>query len=142
MHSPPPEDKVVGEETRRYRMMQGTDGRANKMVDWSDEKTALYDRVLDVIRDQEKLSCTTGETVEVTIPNFNLGDPAIYILINGPFYGGGDYIEWIDFDREPSTGEYSARHMKSLGLPDEVRPLVPLIKSRQIKHLKLGCLVE
>jgi hypothetical protein len=139
MYSSPTEDQVLGEETRRYRVRQRTDSRANKLGNWSDEKRALYDHILDVIRNQEKLSCAPAETVEVTIPNFDLGDPAIYVLLNGAFYGGGDYIEWIDFERDPSTGEYSAQHLKSFGLPDEVQPLATLIQTRQIRHLKLGC---
>src|SRR6266536_274963 len=138
-HPHPTEDGVMGEEMRRYRMTQLTERGGSEIVDWSDEKKALYQRVLDVIRDQTKCAFERVEAVEATIPDFNLGDPAMYVLMRGPFYGGGNYIEWIDFDRNPSTGEYTARHMKSFGLPDEVQPLVPLIKRRQIKQLHLRC---
>ena len=59
--------------------------------------------------------------------------------MNGPGYGGIPYIEWIFFDREASTGEYIAGHMKTFALPDEVEPVRSLIKSKQIGQVKINC---
>lgn len=139
VHPSPPEDKIVKEETRRFRMTKLTESHAQEVVNWGEKKKALYHRVLEVVRDQAKFGCGPGEKVEVTIPDFNLGDPAIYVLMKGPLYDVGHEIEWIDFDCDLSTGEYTAQHVKSFGLPDEIRSLVSMIKKKQITQLKLEC---
>jgi hypothetical protein len=133
-----PEDKVIEKELRRYRLTQN-EASTNAKLLWNDEKKPLYKRVLDVVRDQTKFACMAGEAVEATIPDFKVGDPALYVLIKGPFYGGGEYIEWIDFDRDSSTGEYTARHVKSFGLLDETQSYVGLIRQKQISKLRLKC---
>lgn len=141
MHPPPPDDRVVGEQSRRYLVPQLSKSRELQPA-WSDEKKTLYEQVVEVIRQQAKLGCRPGQTVGAALPDFSVGEPAIYILMSGPFYGGGNYVEWIDFERDPSNGKYTAQHAKSFGLPDEIPSLASLIRRREVKQLRLKCSPE
>lgn len=138
-HPATPENTMRPQETRRVLLRAlGQDSRDDEDPG-SDQKTRLYEKVLAVIREQAVFGCAPRAVVTATIPDFKIGDPSIYVLMNGPGYFGAPYIEWIFFDREASTGEYIAGHSKTFGLPDEVAPLPSLIKNKQIGQIKINC---
>lgn len=139
MHPSPPEDQIIGTESRRHTIK--SEVPASTTTD-NEEKRVLYGRILEEVRKEIALGCSRGQTNYVTIPDFNIGDPAVYVLINGPYFGGGDYIEWIDFRRDRSSGEYVAQHVKSFGLPAEVDAFVKLIKQKSAKRKTLSCSEE
>lgn len=134
-----PENTIRRQETRRVLL------RPLGQDSWDDEdpgneqKNRLYQTILSVIREQAVLGCAPGAVVTATIPDFKIGDPSIYVLIDGPAYFGAPYIAWLYFDREASTGEYIAGHRKDIALPEEVAPVRSLIKSKQIGQIKINC---
>lgn len=138
-HPATPENTIRRQETRRDLLRPLGQDSGDDEDPGSVQKTRLYQKILTVIREQAVFGCAPGAVITATIPDFKIGDPSIYVLMNGPGYFGAPYIEWIFFDREASTGEYFAGHMKMFALPDEVEPLRPLIKNKQIGTIKMNC---
>lgn len=138
-HPPTPENTIRRQETRKALLRPLGQDSGDDEDPGGEQKTRLYEKVLAVIREQAVFGCAPRAVVTATIPDFKIGDPSIYVLINGPGYDGLPYIEWIFFDRAASTGEYIAGHRKTFGLPDEVEPLRSLIKSKQIGQIKMNC---
>jgi hypothetical protein len=138
-HPVTPENTIRRQETRRVLLRPLDQDSGDDEDPGSEQKNRLYQKILSVIREQAVLGCAPGAVVTATIPDFKIGDPSIYVLINGPGYFVDPYIEWLDFDREASTGEYIAGHRKDLALPEEVAPFRSLIKSKQIGQIKINC---
>jgi hypothetical protein len=133
----PDYDKVTREEVRTYRVPMLTAEAVEPYEAWNDEKRSLYERVLEVARAEAVLHCQPDKPVLMTVPDFQIGDPDIYVLLDAP--ATRRTVEWITFSRDLSSGEFTAEPAKNLGLADEIKPLVPLIKARQVKQLSVPC---
>jgi hypothetical protein len=138
-HPATPENTIRWQATRSVVLRPLGQDSQDDEDSGSEQKNRLYQKILAVIREQAVFGCAPGAVVTATIPDFKIGDPSIDVLMNGPGNFGAPYVEWIYFDRDASTGEYIARHMKTLGLPDEVEPVRLLIKRKQLGQIKLNC---
>lgn len=110
---------------------------------WGNDKQQLYARVLEVVQREAcfSLSYSTGKSVKVTVPDFEVGDPEIYVLFEGPpsKSNNGTSIEWIDLGRDSSSGAYTAEHMKNFGRPDETKQLAELIRRKRVRETVVEC---
>jgi hypothetical protein len=108
---------------------------------WDDRKKRLFEHVLAVATDAAGWHCNKGDYVSIVIPDFQVGDPSIHVLLKAPG-SNTTTIEWINFYRDSSTGEFIAQHVKNFGLRDEIEPLIPLIKQKQVRAVNIQCSVK
>jgi hypothetical protein len=136
----PDDDKITREEVRTYRVPTLTAKAVEPYDDWNNEKKDLYKRILEIMQREAclSLSYSPNYPVTVTVPDFNLGDPDIHLLLTGHSRNSSS-IEWIIFSRDVSNGKYTAEPAKNLGLADEIKPLIPLIKAKQAKQITVEC---
>lgn len=130
-------DKVVREEVRRYQVPVLTPRRVEPLSTWSDEKRHLYERILEVARKDAIFQCKPGKRVTMFVPDFEIGDPKIDLLLEAP--GTRTTIEWLNFSRDVSSGEYTAELAKNFGLPDEIEIFSRLIKRKQVSQVSVEC---
>ena len=137
------EDKTERQEIKTYLVPPLVGQSIQAEATWNDEKRQLYGQVQSVAQREAcySLSNTIGNQVAGTIPDFDVGDPEIYILFEGQpsQFGNGISIEWIRFKRNPSSGDYTAEHVKNFGLPDETKQLVPLIRKKRVGKVEVKC---
>jgi hypothetical protein len=136
----PDYDKITREEVRRYQVPLLNANTIEPYAAWTREKRNLYDRVLEVAREEAIFHCKPDKPVRVTIPDFEIGNPNIYVLLEAP--ATRTTVEWIKFSRDVASGEYIAAPAKNLGLADEVKPLVRLIKREQVKQVSVTCSIQ
>jgi hypothetical protein len=127
--------KVRRNEIRSYFLAPLAEQPVSPQESWTGQKKELYEKVLTVMRSYLKSSYQPGDKIEITIPAFELGDPATYVLVKGPNRDDHEIV-WISFERDES-GKYSAHQVKIFGLPDEMRSLVPLIRKYKVAHVTL-----
>ncbi|MDQ3920082.1 MAG: hypothetical protein M3348_16575 [Acidobacteriota bacterium] len=127
------------QEVRTYQVPVPADNSVNGSVNWSGEKTTLYEKVVSVISDDIKqYRCNPGELVKVVLPDFNVGDPAVYVLVIPP--GASETsIEWVGFMRVRSTGEYDAYHVKSIDLTERTKYRRSMIEQKKMRQLRVSC---
>lgn len=133
-------NKITREESRRYRVPTLTAKAVEPYDAWNDEKRNLYERVLEVAREEALLHCQPDKPVRMTIPDFEIGDPDIHVLLDAP--ATRRTVEWITFSRDVISGKYTAEPAKNLGLADEIKPLIPLIKAKQAKQVTVECRIN
>lgn len=130
-------DKITREESRSYRVPVLTASPVQPYDSWRDEKKRLYGLILEVARTEAILHCRPGKPVRMTIPNFEVGDPSTYVLLEAQ--GIRTTVEWINFSRDVADGQYNAEPAKNLGLKDEIDPLIRLINRQQIAQVNVDC---
>jgi hypothetical protein len=114
-------------------------------VEDEDAKKRLYERIVKLVKENACLSLsnsTNNEVIHIAIPNFNLGDPEIYVLLQGgkSEYFNGLSVDWIGFELNNQDREFYPKLNKNFGLPDEVAPFVKLIKQNQIGSFQVSCI--
>jgi hypothetical protein len=130
-------DRENRQETRNYLIPTLLTKPVQPYAAWSDEKKGLYQAAIETARNEALLHCKPGKTVKVITPDFDIGDPEIYILLEDPAKKVS--VEWIKFNREVLSAEYKAEHAKNLMLPDEISTLVSLIRAKAVRELTVGC---
>jgi hypothetical protein len=82
---------------------------------------------------------TQGVIFQVTVPEFDLGDPSIDVLAQPNIPAAEARIEWIIFDRDSSNGSYSARLEKAIRSADEIAHTKPIIERRKSRTFRIVC---
>lgn len=133
-------DKSTREEIRKYQVPILSAKAVEPFETWSKEKKRLYEEILQTVNKEACLGLNRrpNSPVTVIIPDFEVGDPDIHLWFKGDSIQHSS-IEWITFSRNVSDGEHTAEPVKNLGLLDEIKPLIPLIKERQVKQVTLAC---
>jgi hypothetical protein len=105
-----------------------------------DKKTAgFYEQLIALAQTSIKQSyCSAGKSFYLTVPEFHLSDPAIYLLVSSS-HQQDIAVEWFDFYREINSGEFGAYHVKSVELPGERDYWATTIKQWKNKALKVTC---
>jgi hypothetical protein len=136
----PDDDRITRQETRRYQVPILSALPVEPFETWSKEKKLLYERILQIVNTEGCLGLNRAPNSPVTviIPDFQVGDPEIHLWFKGDSIQHSS-VEWIRFSREVNSEEYAAEPVKNLGLLDEIKFLVPLIKARQVKQVALAC---
>jgi hypothetical protein len=137
--SPSAKNKDSRQEVRIYKIPASIERPLHSTVLSTEQEKSLYEQIKEIaLSEVRKFQCTNNQTLTVTIPDFQLGDPAIYILIT-PQKPEGASIEWIDFRREPYDGGYSAFHVKNISGEKEIKLWSELINERKISQLIEHC---
>jgi len=138
-----PEEVKKHHQVRSYLVAPVVKQPAQSEATWNIEKKRLYEQVLEVIQREAcfSVSHAPGKSIKVTVPDFNVGDPEIYVLFEGPpsQFDNGITIEWINFRRNPSSGDHTAEHMKNFGLPDETRRFAEVIRRKRVRETEVEC---
>lgn len=133
-------------EVWRYRVPSLVERIVELDLSWSEEKKHLYERIIAVVRKEvENFHCVPGKNVQAIVPDFDVGDPDIFVLVEAP-QPYGKSVEWIRFDRDPPDGKYNAYHAKSHELwpseadaPKDLLRLRDLIRRKKVKLEKMVC---
>ena len=120
--------------------------RKFKSVD-DPEKHALFEALIKYANDIacHRLQTDVGQKVKISIPNFEVGDPGIYLLITqkpSEYELSGETIEWVDFDFNAGKNQFLPKFSKSFGLPDELAHWAKIIRENTLKTLTLPCSVN
>jgi hypothetical protein len=130
-------------ETTTYIIPSLSETPSSSKETWSGDKELLHKQLVQTIENELcfSLSYVAGRPIKVTIPDFKVGDPEIYILLEGERtkYSDGVSIEWIKFTRKGINGQYSTEAIKNFGLPDETKELIKLIKERRAEQFEAKC---
>lgn len=126
-------------ETKFYKVPK-LDSNFERNQDITDQKRDLYEQIAFIIQNQaEQFYCASNERIKAVIPEFNIGDPAIYILIKSP-NSIETSVAWLNFTRNGSTKDFSVYFVKDIELPkDRVNYLSSTIISRQINEFYVDC---
>lgn len=139
-----PKDEMKRVETITYGVPLLIEPPVEGLESWSEQKKQLYERIIAVVnKEVEEAYCESGNITKVTVPDFNIGDPSIYILIemspSRNAFKSEAYIEWIEFDRDLQSGEYGAHHVKTISRVDDLKRFRSLIEQRKIEELNILC---
>jgi len=108
----------------------------------SSQKSHMLNRIktLEMEKACFSLSNSSNERIRVTIPDFDVGDPELYVLLQGNRSGASDgkSIDWIRFETR-SDGEIIPVLDKNFGLPDEVKSFSPLIERMKYASVDVDC---
>jgi hypothetical protein len=133
------EQQIERREVRQIRIPAGVQMPDQPMSSWSDEKGALFGKLLDIVESEVRENyCNSGGKVKVTIPTFDVGDPCIYVLIELPD-PNAVFLLWIEFLRDPISGLFGVEVNKEIGLPEEVAFWAPRVRQKALRQLVLGC---
>jgi hypothetical protein len=132
------------EQTRSYKVPDLADQPVAAFDSWSEEKKHLFQRIAAIATGKvEEVFCEAGQTTRVLVPDFDMGEPSIYLLVEPPAGVKSSIDEtsilWIQFTRNIATGDYDAYLVKTFGLPDELDWYRPLIEKRKARELKVTC---
>lgn len=113
-------------------------------VENEEAKKRLYERVVKLVKKNACFSLSNSsnnETIRITLPNFNIGDPEIYVLLQGnkTEYSNGVSIDWIRFDLNNQDEEFYPILDKNFGLPDEVTSFVKPINQYKLESFEVSC---
>jgi hypothetical protein len=141
-----PIGKAERQEVRSYTIPLIEEKQVEPEGYWSEEKKYLYKRIIAVVRKEaEEIYCVPGKIVEITVPDFEIGDTGIFLLAEAQ-EPHGKSVEWIKFDREILSGKYDAYHAKSYELwpseteaSDALLRLRDLIRRKKVKTEKITC---
>jgi hypothetical protein len=131
-------------EVRTYTVPDQAKQTVAPFDSWNEEKKHLFERILVIARKEvERVFCESGKSTTITVPDFSVGDPSIYLLVEPPSGDESSIDETsilsIQFTRNDSTGEYDGYLGKTFGLPDELNWYRPLIEKRGAKELSIIC---
>lgn len=134
----------VQQDVRSYKIPDLAEHPVTPFGSWGEDKKQLFDRVAVISRKKvEEVFCEPGKSTRIIVPDFSVGDPSIYVLVEPPSSDNSSIDEtsilWIQFTRNASTGNYDAYLVKSFGLPDELDWYRPLIENRRAKELNIIC---
>lgn len=113
---------------------------AREVAKWSDEKRELYDRIVETVRHEANLGCEDGKSAIISIPDFNVGDPIIYVSIKDGYYGPDELrVLKVTLDRDHVSGKFTAMASRSFGIDNEQKSFVKKISLWQVATFKIHC---
>ena len=106
-------------------------------------KKNLYGRIVELVKGNAcySLSNESGGKIRITVPDFEVGDPEIYILLQGnkTNFSDGVSIDWIRFGLSSEDNQYQPILEKNFGLLDETASRKKIIKENQIRTFEVSC---
>ncbi len=115
---------------------------AEKAAEWGDAKKALYNKILNSVSLDSRVTCEEDYEIALAIPDFEVDDPGIYVLLNerpGYYNASGQSIVYLAFSKNDSNTGSEISEVKRIGLEDEVRYFSQKIKEKSSRTTKIIC---
>lgn len=115
---------------------------AERKSEWDIAKKSLYNKFLNAVSLDSRVTCEKGLEIELSIPDFEIDDPGIYLLlIERPGYSNasGRSIVYLGFRKNDSNTGHEISEIKLIGLEDEVNYFAKKIKEKSPRAEKIIC---